>query len=392
MPSWTRPLIFVVAVLLCGLLGASAWAQSGDPCDPQSPLYDPDLCYTEPPAEEPQEPIRPLPPRPQRPPSLPDTCAPLVSAVGDAQATSPSAQNPLVDLSWFIDKEWGMPWRKYLAARGEKKRLIYKIASHPQFKWFGKWDLKYGSMGRAVRLYLKRVHCSGTVAQIATFLTVAESCHARYQGGGRRADGAFRRNIKSLAEGIGNHRVVIAYEPDSLGTVSCLARGRRKARLNNLRYGVDLLSKLPNATVYIEGEAPNWEGARTVAKKLRYVGVRKVRGFMLNVTHMATTGTNLRFGAKLSRLTGGKHFIVNTSDNGNGQMWMWRGGKRLPVWCNPPNSALGTPATTTTGHPKADGFFWINRPGVSHGACNGGPSSGSWWEKRALAMARRARF
>ena len=123
------------------------------------------------------------------------------------------------------------------------------------------------------------------------------------------------------------------------------------------------------------------------------MGVHKVRGFMLNATHMVGNRENLRFGARISRMTGGKHFIVNTSDNGNGPMYRRVGGKRKPVWCNPPNSALGTPATTNTGHPKADGFFWINRPGTSHGACNGGPTpTGKWWEKRALDMARRARF
>jgi endoglucanase len=322
------------------------------------------------------------------------TPAPEYQQVQDAQAASPHAPNPLVGLPWFVDKgKYFGPWLKYLAAEGEKKSLIGKIALNPQFRWFGRWDLKYGSMRVAVRQYLERVYCAGAVAQIATFLTEAEKCGPRYQGGGPAADAAFRRNISSLAEGIGYHRVVIAYEPDSLGTVGCLARSRRRARMNNLRYGVDVLSRVPNATVYIEGEAPDWEGAPTIARKLRYVGIHKVRGFMLNATHMVGNKANIRFGARISRMTGGKHFIVNTSDNGNGPMYRWVNGKRKPVWCNPPNAALGTPATTATGHPKADGFFWINRPGTSHGACNGGPTpTGVWWEARALAMARRAKF
>ena len=350
-----RPLLVLVALVACGVVAAPAAPQTSNrDCTP----------------------------------------APEYQQVTDAQAASPSAPNPLVGLPWFVDKgKYFVPWQKYLAAEGEKKALIGKIALNPQFRWFGRWDLKYGSMGVAVRQYLERVYCAGAVAQIATFLTEAERCNPRYQGGGPAADAAFRRNISSLAEGLGNHRVVIAYEPDSLGTVNCLARSRRKARLDNLRYGVDVLSRVPNATVYIEGEAPDWEGARTIARKLRYVGVHKVRGFMLNATHMVGNKANLRFGAQISRMTGGKHFIVNTSDNGNGPMYRWVGGKRKPVWCNPPNSALGTPATTATGHPKAEGFFWINRPGTSHGACNGGPTpTGAGWEARALAMARRARF
>jgi endoglucanase len=250
-------------------------------------------------------------------------------------------------------------------------------------------------MGNAVRQYLRRVHLEspGAIPQIASFLHVGNACHSGYLGGGRKADRAYRRNIKSFAQGIGDYRVVVAFEPDSLSTVNCLARHRRGARLRMLAYGVKVLSRVKNATVYLDAGASDWEPAGTVARKLRQIGVRRVRGFMLNATHMTTNRANLRYGSKVSRMVGGKHFIVNTSDNGNGPMYRYRGGKRETVWCNPPNSALGTPATTNTGHPKADGFFWVNRPGTSHGACNGGPTpTGTWWEARALAMARRAKF
>ena len=41
------------------------------------------------------------------------------------------------------------------------------------------------------------------------------------------------------------HRVVIAFEPDSLGTIDCHARSRRDDRIRLLRYGVRALSRLP---------------------------------------------------------------------------------------------------------------------------------------------------
>ena len=113
------------------------------------------------------------------------TPAPEYQQVQDTQAASPNAPNPLVGLPWFVDQgKYFVPWQKYLAAEGEKKSLIGKIALNPQFRWFGRWDLKYGSMGIAVRQYLERVYCAGAVAQIATFLTEAEKCGPRYQGGG----------------------------------------------------------------------------------------------------------------------------------------------------------------------------------------------------------------
>ena len=85
-----------------------------------------------------------------------------------------------------------------------------------------------------------------------------------------------------------------------------------------LRYGVDVLSQLPNATIYLEAGASDWEAAARTAKQLRYIGISKVRGFMLNVTHHDWTRANIQHGLEISRMVGGKHFIINTSYNGRG--------------------------------------------------------------------------
>ena len=66
---------------------------------------------------------------------------------------------------------------------------------------------------------------------------------------------------------MGDARVVIGFEPDSLGTVDRLARDRRQDRLNVLRYGVNKLSQLLNATIYLEAGASDWEPAARTAKQ-----------------------------------------------------------------------------------------------------------------------------
>jgi endoglucanase len=186
---------------------------------------------------------------------------------------------------------------------------------------------------------------------------------------------------------------VIAFEPDSLGTVDCLAPSRRQQRLDTLRYGVDVLSQLPNATVYLEAGASDWEPARRTARQLRYIGVDKVRGFMLNVTHYDWTARNIRHGLRISRLIGGKPFIVSTAFNGRGPIH-YRARvagrkRRINVWCHPLKRGLGIAPTTDTHQPKVDAYMWIGRPGYSGGSCNGGPLPvGSWWAKRALMFAR----
>jgi endoglucanase len=223
----------------------------------------------------------------------------------------------------------------------------------------------------------------------------ATGCSPTYQGGGPAEDRRTENWYDDLARVIGDDRVVIAFEPDSLGTIDCLAPSRRDDRLRVLGHGVDVLSKLPNATIYIEAGASDWESPERTAKLLRKVGVGKVRGFMLNVTHYDWTANNIQHGLDISRLLGGKHFIINTAENGRGgvhyKKWIdrsrhiWR---RITVWCNPGMRGLGPAPTTETSHPdKVDAYLWINRPGYAQ-SCQHRPIA--WYLPRALTLAKYA--
>src|SRR4051794_38246621 len=223
-------------------------------------------------------------------------------------------------------------------------------------------------------------------------------CSPTYTAGGAAEDARTREWYDRFAEGVGGARVIIGFEPDSLGTVDCLARDRRKARLNVLRYGVNVLSQLPNATIYLEAGASDWEPAARTAKQLRYIGISKVRGFMLNVTHHDWTRANIEHGLQISRMVGGKHFIINPSYNGRGPLhyrkWINRAQHKwrtINVWCHPGLRGLGPAPTTSTANPLVDAYMYINRPGYSAGSCNGGPLPvGTWWPSRPLMYAQYA--
>ena len=74
-----------------------------------------------------------------------------------------------------------------------------------------------------------------------------------------------------------------------------------------------------------------------MAPKLRRVGIARASGFMLNATHYDWTRANIKYGVELSRRVGGKHFIINTAENGRGPIHKrLPNGRRLTVWCNPP--------------------------------------------------------
>ena len=105
------------------------------------------------------------------------------------------------------------------------------------------------------------------------------------------------------------------------------------------------------------------------------------------MSNFITTNTTVAYGTSLSALIGGKHFVIDTSRNGNGPT-------PDSQWCNPDGRALGQLPTLQTGITFADAYLWIKTPGESDGSC--GPQqagtspapTGMWWPQYALMLAR----
>ena len=317
----------------------------------------------------------------------------------DPRGVDPASPNPLEGLRWFVDRtepayeQWAQLKR---SGRTEPADTIWRLAGQPRFRWFGAFTRP--NLKKKIRGYLDRVQCDqpGTVPQMVVMRHQGTSCGPHYDGGGPAEDERTRAWYREFAEAVGDARVVIGFEPDSLGTIDCLAKSRRDDRLRLLAYGVDVLSRLPNATIYLEAGASDWEPAERTAAQLRQIGIYKVRGFMLNVTHHEWTRPNIEHGLQISRRVGGKPFVINTSYNGRGPLHYrkrvangrWR---RINVWCHPGLRGLGPVPTTATSHPKVDAYLYINRPGYSAGSCNNGPLPvGTWWPERALMYAQYA--
>jgi endoglucanase len=317
----------------------------------------------------------------------------LTAAIGIGTASMAPAQspdqNPLAGLRFYVDHDspsWNQ-WRAYeRAGRDSRANMVGRIAREPKAVWVGRFTKP--NFHVKVRRIFENAHAQGAVPIMTVLRAQSTRCSPTYDGGGPAEDARTRAWYDDLARAIGLDRVVIAFEPDSLGTIDCHARSRRDDRYRLLRYGVTALSRNPNATIYIEAGASDWEGASRMAKKLRRVGVAKVRGFMLNATHYDWTRSNIRYGLKLSRLVGGKHFIVNTAENGRGPIHHYLpNGRRITVWCNPPNRGLGPAPTTTTSNSRVDAYMWVNRPGYAQ-SCQHRPIA--WYSTRALSYARYA--
>ena len=118
-----------------------------------------------------------------------------------------------------------------------------------------------------------------------------------------------------------------------------------------------------------------------------------IQGFFLNATHFDWTSNEIRYGHQISRMTGGKHFVINTGENGLGPQRpadiVHQG---MEVLCNP-RAGLGPLPTASTGSRNVDMFAWTSNPGESGGRCvAGAPGTGVYWPAYAKALVQNADF
>jgi endoglucanase len=306
---------------------------------------------------------------------------------GSASAIAAVSGNPLAGARFFVDHASGAS----VAARSYPQLRV--IADQPGTARFGAFSGP--DVGRVVHAYLVRASRQepGTVPMLASYRVVDGHCgHWTPTAGDRASYHAF---ITSFAHGIGRHRAVLFLEMDALITTPCLSSEGVAIRMSELRDAIDVLAaRCPRLVVYLDAGAADALPAGRTARLLRRAGVSRIQGFFLNSTHFDWTSAEIRYGEKVSRLTGGKHFVVNTGENGRGPLIppdrVHQGNE---VLCNPAGRGLGPRPTARTGYPNVDAFAWTSNPGESGGACvPGAPPTGVFWPAYALMLVRNAVF
>lgn len=266
--------------------------------------------------------------------------------------------------------------RSWRSSRPEDARLLERIVSQPAATWFGDWN---GDVRADAARLLTEAAERGAAPVLVAYNIPSRDCN-QYSAGGVGSPEEYRRWMRELAAGIGDREAVVILEPDALALVSCLTPEGQAERFSLIQEAVELLKSQTGARVYIDAGHSRWVPEDEIARRLHLSGVERADGFALNVSNFIPTRENTAYGEKVSRLLGGAHFVIDTSRNG--------GAVAEGEWCNPAGAAIGTPPTTSTGHPLVDALLWIKRPGESDGECNGGPGAGQWWGEYALGLAR----
>lgn len=314
--------------------------------------------------------------------------APAAQA-GTANGGLPGARaNPIARMAWGTPPNDDLGGA-YQSASGSEQALLGRIALQPRALWLGWWwRVDQVRAEAAATIAATQNGNPNVLTQFATFelhpwetRTANGSWRGPVHGSWNvAADEAWYRN---MAAGIGSARALVIEQVD-------LPFARKTSSTAPERidtYAARVLSANPHTTVYIDGGTAGWLTPALDAALLIRNGIRYARGFALNTTDYDPTATEDRFGAQVvqalaKRGVRGKHFIVNTDENGQPFKPYQVAGRaindapmchgRIQTVCQ----RIGIPPTTNVASPQwhlgaaasraakryCDGYVWSGRP------------------------------
>jgi cellulose synthase (UDP-forming) len=310
------------------------------------------------------------------------------------QHTEPSVASP--DSALARAPMWTAPYQAAQAAAQEadaegnpaKAARLRRIGNQPRALWFADASVGSNEVQTRVERLIQSAAEARKVPVLVTYAIPLRDCGGESAGGAASGQ-QYIDWVRAFAKGLGSGGVmsgpgaVVIIEPDALASLDRLPDERRAERLDLLRAATTLLAGIPRVSVYLDAGNGGWIAPEEMAKRLSDAGVSMARGFSLNVANFRKTIDEQRYGEEIAGRIDGKHFVVDTSRNGNGP-------PRAAEWCNPAERALGS-APRVAPERLVDAYLWIKPPGESDGSCrHGEPDAGVFWSEYANDLARAA--
>ncbi|MGW2646563.1 glycoside hydrolase family 6 protein [Streptomyces sp. NPDC001393] len=270
------------------------------------------------------------------------------------------------------------------SGRKTEAAQIRKIAEQPVGEWIGPENPEKEARG-----FTEAAQKSDRTALLVLYNIPHRDC-GQYSGGGAGDGNAYRAWIDAVARGIEDRPAIVILEPDAVLHLvdGCTPDRFHEERYDLLKGAIARLKSLKNTKVYLDAGNAGWGHPDQIFQPLKQAGIDQADGFSVNVSNFYSTQDSIAYGKQLSAKVGDKHFVIDTSRNGNGP---YTQGDPAQRWCNPPGRALGETPTTKTADPLVDAYLWVKRPGESDGTCKGGPKAGDWWASYALALAENSK-
>jgi endoglucanase len=317
------------------------------------------------------------------------TLAAPAAQAGTANAGLPGAgPNPIAHITWGVPHDDDL-WTAYQSATGTNQALLARLALEPLATWLG-WENpnRQVKAQTAAAVAASQNGNPNALTEFATFeLNPWENPQAT--GADRpvargswnvSADEAWYRN---MAAGIGTARTLVIEQVDL--PVARRIASTKPAQIDT--YAARVLSAKPYTTVYIDAGTAGWLTPAQDASLLIANGIRYARGFALDDTDYDPTATEDVFGAQVvaalaKRGVRGKHFIVNTDENGQPFKPYQVPGRainlapmchgRIQTVCQrtgiPPTTNVASPRwhlgakASTDARRSCDGYVWSGQP------------------------------
>lgn len=315
-----------------------------------------------------------------------------------------AASSPLAGGPWGVYRgPWDGVYPAYTAAHGADKAELAKVALQPRVIWFAS-NQSSSRIGPNIRSYVSQVQGGDpdTLVQLALFRIFPDSDGSeagRDHPLSAAEQAAYKTWMNNAANAIGDARAAVVLEPDLALLAPPTRRGAEATADPAVREGLvawaaKRLSELPRTTVYLDCGDADWLSVPTCARLLGASGIQYARGFALGATHYSDTGGNISYGAELVDALAtegypGKHFVIDTADNGRGFTWTYWNTHQAKLGGDFDNAApcasssevecdtLGLPPTAKTWDQPAlgltstqnvqaehlvDGYLWFGRP------------------------------
>lgn len=196
--------------------------------------------------------------------------------------------------------------------------------------------------------------------------------------------------IYFLAKAIGSAPAILVLEPNALAFTAKLNDPVLQDRIVRLfRDSIAVLKTHTGAKVYLDAAHPNWLSPEHMAVFLARAGIDNADGFVVNTSNFIDNNRNITYAEAISQLLSDKHFMIDTSRNGQGPAADY-------AWCNPQGRGIGRQAGFQHKHKLVDALLWLKPPGESDGVhCPDGrlaPKAGQFWLEQAMELASLARL
>ena len=251
---------------------------------------------------------------------------------------------------------------------------IKEITREPTAFWFGVGPKRtIRKTKNSIQRLLKR---ADPYLPLLVIYSIPNRDLGHHSKGGADSDKEYLKFISEFCDALGDREPIVIYEPDCIPHMEDMGLYDGLQRLRLIKKSVELLSKT-NAIIYLDIGNPGWLPVSKSISYLRMCDIHKITGFSINVSNYYATPTCFKYGKSISKGLKGKHFIIDTSRNGNGA---------IRDHFNPYGRSIGNFPTTNTGDELVDAFLWVKVPGESDGKVNGGPKAGRFSHSLALDL------